>query len=76
MFLLGKAWFMNTWSQPFLPSVLKREEGDAQGWASTAAGGLGPLGTTGDLRLPHSMVLLETGSPPRVRLIFLPDFAM
>ena len=49
MFLLGKAWFMNTWPQPCLPSVLKREEADAQGWESTAAGGLGPLGTTGDL---------------------------
>lgn len=76
MFPWGKAWFVHSWPHPCLPSVLKREEVDAQGWASTAAGGLGPLGTTGDLGLSHSLVLLETGSPPGVRLKFLPDFAM
>jgi len=76
MFPWGKAWFVKSWPHPCLPSVLKREDADAQGWASTEAGGLGPLGTTGDLGLSHSLVFLETGSPPEVRLKFLPDFAM
>ena len=76
MFPWGKAWFVKSWPHLCLPSVLKREDADAQGWASTEAGGLGPLGTTGDLGLSHSLVFLETGSPPEVRLKFLPDFAM
>lgn len=56
-----RAWFMKTWPQPCLPSALKGEGADDQAHCTTA-GRPGPLGTTGDLGLSSSLVLLEAGS--------------